>query len=175
MPDPNEPLEKPNPAFTSLVVGLLCSADFPKELLCSVLPPSSEVLASDRETIRSPIAVMEEDSSMRLIRPFRVYVDMASGQMEGRDTMQFERAPRHDYLYRAQEPEKFPKKELNVPKVYGPEGRFFEDGGRRFDYVFTDLLKDPTLPSECFPHPDNMDGSFYQRYVERDAERDFIG
>lgn len=78
---------------------------------------------------------------------------------------------------RSQEPA--PAKEgPEIPKIFHPEGRFQGADGKRFDYVFTELLTDPTMPREMFPSAKSLERDgvwFYQRYIERDDERAVIG
>jgi hypothetical protein len=62
--------------------------------------------------------------------------------------------------------------------IFHPEGRFVAPDGRRFDYVFCDLIADPTLSREQFPPPlDLMHGGvrFIRRLVARIDERVIIG
>lgn len=63
-----------------------------------------------------------------------------------------------------------PDRLSKIPKIYGPEGRFTDRDGKRFDFVFTDLLKDPTLPSGAFPGVFELEGhdnTFARRWNDR--------
>jgi hypothetical protein len=39
-----------------------------------------------------------------------------------------------------------------VPRIYSPGGNFQDIAGR-FDYIYPELLRDPTLPAHMFPLP----------------------
>lgn len=51
----------------------------------------------------------------------------------------------------------------NVPRIYHPHGFFEDEHDRRFDLVFTELLRDPTLPPEMFWLPQDQIGRAYWR------------
>ena len=64
-------------------------------------------------------------------------------------------------------------------KMFHPEGRFRDESGNRFDYIFPELLEDPALPPWIFERvPFLLRGTadrFQPRRATREEERIVVG
>jgi hypothetical protein len=46
-----------------------------------------------------------------------------------------------------------PAGDVDIPRIFSPAGHFVDEEGRRFDFVYPELMKDPTLPRQMCPVP----------------------
>jgi hypothetical protein len=54
-----------------------------------------------------------------------------------------------------------------LPRVFHAEGAFLDRQGNRFDLIFGDLRKDPTLPACCFPLIGEIERALEVRFIRR--------